>query len=87
MIAQLFPGAVLVIMVLLFPTLYRAFVGPTTADRLIAVNAIATKAIVLIVLLSIVTGQSLFLDIAFVYAMIGFIATIAITRFIERGHL
>lgn len=73
--------------ILLLPALYRASVGPSTADRLIAVNVISTKAIVLIVFLAVVTEHSSFLDIAFVYAMIGFITTIAITKFIERGRL
>lgn len=78
-------GAAIVLVLLLFPSLWRAAVGPTTADRLVAVNMIATKVVVLICLLAAVTGRGAFVDVAFVYAMIGFIATVAISRVIERG--
>ncbi len=82
-----FTAAAVAVGVLLFPALYRAAAGPTTADRLVAVNVISTKVIVLIVVFAVLFDHDVFIDIAFVYAMIGFIATIAITRFIERGRL
>lgn len=87
MITVAFAAGAVFLGALLFPALYRAWAGPTTADRLVAVNVISTKVIVLIALLAVILDQSTFLDIAFVYAMIGFIATIAISAFIERGRL
>lgn len=87
MMRILFPAAAITLGLLLFPALYRAWAGPSAADRLVAVNVISTKVIVLIALLAVSLEQSVFLDIAFVYAMIGFIATIAIASFIERGRL
>ena len=82
-----FTIAAIAVALLLFPALFRAAAGPTAADRLVAVNVISTKVIVLIALSASVTGHEIFLDIAFVYAMIGFIATIAVTGYIERGKL
>ena len=87
MISTAFTLTAVAVAALLFPAIYRAASGPTTADRLVAVNAVATKVIILIALLAVITEQGLFLDIAFVYAMIGFIATIAITKFIEQGRV
>lgn len=87
MMETVFTGVAIIMTILLFPALYRATAGPTTADRLVAVNVISTKVIVLIALAAVLSDHETFLDIAFVYAMIGFIATIAITRYIERGHL
>lgn len=86
MVAAYVSAAVL-IGVFLFPALYRAWTGPATADRLVAVNVISTKVIVLIALLAVILDHETFLDIAIVYAMIGFIATIAVSTFIERKRL
>ncbi|MFW6368553.1 MAG: monovalent cation/H+ antiporter complex subunit F [Spirochaetota bacterium] len=76
-----------VLALLLFPGLYRAYTGPTSADRLIAINVISTKVIVLISLAAAITDNAMFVDVAFIYALIGFIATIAVARLIETGRL
>jgi multicomponent Na+:H+ antiporter subunit F len=70
--------AVLIGMLLL---LARAAMGPTFYDRVLAVNSIGTKAIVAIGLLGYMTGRPDFMDIALMYAMINFVATIAILKF------
>ncbi len=73
--------------VLIFFSLYRAYDGPTAADRVVAINVITTKIAMLIVLLSIITGQEVFVDVALIYAMMGFIATICVSKYIEKGKL
>jgi multicomponent Na+:H+ antiporter subunit F len=70
-----------------FMCLYRAYAGPTAADRVVAINVITTKVAMLIVLLSIITGQEIFVDVALIYAMMGFIATICVSKYIEKGKL
>jgi multicomponent Na+:H+ antiporter subunit F len=70
-----------------FMCLYRAYAGPTAADRVVAINVITTKIAMLIVLLSIITGQEVFVDVALIYAMMGFIATICVSKYIEKGKL
>lgn len=82
-----FAVAGLFLAALLFPVLYRAVVGPTTADRLAAVNVLATKGIVIIAVIAVALHQRSFLDIAIVYALIGFISTIAITKYIQYRRL
>jgi len=72
---------------LVFFSLYRAYAGPTAADRVVAINVITTKIAMLIVLLSIITGQEVFVDVALIYAMMGFIATICVSKYIEKGKL
>jgi len=67
--------------------LYRAFVGPTIYDRILAVNAAGTKTVVLVCLIGFLTRPAFFLDTAVVYALINFIATIAILKFIEHRRL
>ncbi len=67
--------------------LYRAVKGPTVYDRVLAVNAIGTKTVVLIALIGFIYERPHFLDIALVYALINFIATIAILKYQEMGRL
>lgn len=70
-----------------FLLLYRAVVGPTVYDRILACNAIGTKTIVFVTLLGYVSGRTEFIDMAIVYALISFITTIAVLKYIEKGRL
>ncbi len=76
--------AVLVAMVLL---LVRAFLGPTIFDRLLAVNNFGTKTVIVLALYGFMTERPEFLDIALVYALCNFIATIAVLKYFEYGDL
>ncbi len=76
--------AILVGMALL---LIRAFVGPTIYDRILAVNNFGTKTVLVLALYGFVTERPDFLDIAIVYALCNFIATMAILKYFEYGDL
>lgn len=65
----------------------RALMGPTVYDRVLAVNTIGTKTVVLIAVLGFLTGRPDFLDLCLVYALINFIGTIAVLKFFEYGDL
>lgn len=78
-------GAAILVAILLF--LARALLGPTTYDRILATNALGTKTVIFVALLGFIFGRPEFLDIALLYALINFVATIAILKFIERRHL
>ncbi len=65
----------------------RALMGPTTYDRIMAVNMFGTKTVLLIALLGFMAGRPEFLDIALVYALINFIGTIAVLKFSAYGDL
>ena len=67
--------------------LYRAIKGPMVCDRVLAVNVIGTKTVVLIALTGFIYGRPHFLDIAIAYALINFIATIAFLKYREMGRL
>jgi multicomponent Na+:H+ antiporter subunit F len=83
----MFEYAALVIILAAFLALYRAVKGPRIYDRVLAVNVIGTKTVVLLALLGYVYERPHFLDIALVYALINFIATIAILKYRETGGL
>jgi multicomponent Na+:H+ antiporter subunit F len=66
--------------------LYRVFAGPTTFDRIIAVNVVGTNTVIAIALVAGAFDQSVFLDIALVYALLNFLLSIAFSKFtVERG--
>ena len=67
--------------------LYRAFVGPTIFDRILAVNAAGTKTVVLVALLGFFGDPAYYLDTALVYALINFVATVAVLKFVEHRRL
>ncbi len=67
--------------------LYRAISGPTIYDRVLAVNVIGTKTVLVLVLVEFIYERPEFLDIALVYAIINFIGTIAFLKYIEKGGL
>ncbi|MFW6383786.1 MAG: cation:proton antiporter [Halodesulfurarchaeum sp.] len=79
-------GAATVLVVFAIGLLYRVAVGPTMEDRVIAINAVGTNTVVVLALLAVALDQPGFLDIAIVYALLNFLASIAISKFIvERG--
>lgn len=63
---------------------YRAIKGPKAADRLIAINVIGTKTVVLICILSFILKETYFIDVVLVYALISFVSSLVIARYIEN---
>ena len=76
--------AALVMTVLL--ALVRAFLGPTVYDRVLGANTIGTMTVLLIAAVGFLMGRPEFLDIALVYALINFVGTVAVLRYIKRSR-
>lgn len=74
-------AAALALIVAIALMLVRALSGPTLYDRVLAVNSIGTKIILLLGVIGFLTGRPDFLDISILYALINFVATIAILKF------
>jgi multicomponent Na+:H+ antiporter subunit F len=53
----------------------------------VSINVISTKVTVLIAVIAVFTEQNEFIDVAVIYAMMGFIATIAVSKYIEKGKI
>ena len=83
----MFAVAAIAILVAMLLAIVRAVLGPTIYDRILAVNIFGTKALLLIAVIGFLTERPEFLDIAIVYALIKFIATIAIMKFFRFAHL
>lgn len=67
--------------------LWRALKGPSVYDTIVAVNAFGTKTVLLIALITFFTGNHDLIDVALVYALINFIAVIAVLKLIDRHDL
>ena len=67
--------------------LIRLFLGPTLYDRVLALNAFGTLAVLMISVLGFLFGRPDFLDIALLYALLNFIGTIAILKFFRYKQI
>ncbi|WP_109995406.1 monovalent cation/H+ antiporter complex subunit F [Salinisphaera sp. LB1] len=67
--------------------LIRVLAGPTVYDRILAINLFGTKTVLLIAILGFFTGRPEFLDLALTYALINFIGTVAVLKFMQYGDL
>ena len=65
--------------------LARAAAGPTTPDRVVGVDGTVTISIALMVLLASFFDRQIYMDVALVYAVLGFIGVLAVARYMERG--
>lgn len=80
-------SAVLLTIIIAVP-LIRVLKGPTLFDRLLATNAIATKTIVLICLIGFLFNRiDMFIDITLAYAILGFIGSLMIAKFVSSPKL
>lgn len=76
-------AAVTALIVALGLTLVRTLMGPTLYDRVLGVNSIGTKTVLLLGMLGFLMGRPDFLDLAILYALINFVATIAVLKFVR----
>ena len=83
----MFSVATLAVLITMALGLARALLGPTIYDRVLAVNAFGTATVLLIAVLGFLIGRPDFLDLALVYALINFIGTIAVLKFLKYGDL
>ena len=81
------PAACIAILVVMGMALARALMGPSVYDRILAVNSFGTLTVLLIAVVGFLTDRPEFLDIAIVYALINFIGTIAVTKYVMHNNL
>jgi len=66
---------------------YRVIRGPTTPDRVVGLDTIGTNVVAIAVLYAIQSDSGFFVDVALVLAIIGFISTIAVARYVTDGDI
>lgn len=66
---------------------WRLFVGPTRGDRILALDTMVINSIALIVLFGIAEGTTTYFESALLFAMVGFVGTVAYAKFLLRGDI
>lgn len=79
--------ALVILGLALLISVVRIIVGPTLADRVLALDLLTIVAMGFIGAIAIRTGLMLYLDIALALALLGFLATVALARYILRRGL
>lgn len=68
-------------------SLWRLLVGPGAPDRILALDTLYVNTIALLVLLGIHLGSALYFEAALLIAMMGFVGTVALCKYLLRGDI
>ncbi|SFR39315.1 K+/H+ antiporter subunit F [Litoreibacter janthinus] len=68
-------------------SMVRLVLGPTSGDRILALDTMVINALGLVIVLGIHHGVQVYFEIALLIAMLGFVSTVALARFILRGNI
>lgn len=71
----------------LFLVLIRGVIGPTTSDRIMALDTLGMMLVAIIGMLMLLHETVIYADIALVVAIIGFVGTLTMSKFIEKGDI
>ncbi len=67
--------------------LWRLIIGPSLPDRILALDTMYINAIALLVLFGIYRGSRLYFEAALLIAVMGFIGTVALSKYLLRGDI
>jgi len=65
----------------------RVIIGPTVPDRVVALDTIATNVVAIAILFALATDEGLFITVALVLAIIGFISTVTVAKYVIEGDI
>lgn len=64
---------------------WRLLKGPSIADRILALDTLYLNSVMLIILMGLYLNNSLLFEAALLVAMLGFVSTVALARYVTRG--
>ena len=67
-----------------FGSLIRVVIGPTVWDRILSIGLAASKITLAVLILAVELSESYLLDLALLFAILGFLVTVLLARFVER---
>lgn len=73
-------GSLCVLGITLLACFVRTLLGPRIADRIVGVNMISTQVIIAICILAVYLGEGGLVDVALIYAMLGFLAVVVLCK-------
>ena len=68
-------------------SMVRVVLGPTSGDRILALDTMVINSLGLVIVLGIQQGVQIYFEVALLIAMLGFVSTVALARFILRGDI
>ena len=74
---------IFIMIILLLFSGFRIILGPTLWDRLLGLNMVSSKLMMLLVLIASLKQQSFILDLTITYALLGFIGLIFLSLYIQ----
>lgn len=80
-------GISVVMVVVALLAVYRAFRGPSAMDRIIAMNVITTQVVLIILIFAHIDHNMHFIDVALVFVLGAFIATLCILKLLREDRL
>jgi len=87
MIEAVLPVVAAMVLAAMALALWRLLRGPALADRIVALDTLYIDALALLVVLGIDYDTSVFFEVALLIALLGFVGTVVLARFIERGDI
>jgi multicomponent K+:H+ antiporter subunit F len=87
MLSWAIPTAVAMVSTALVLNLWRLLRGPSVLDRVLALDTMYINAIALLVLLGVMRGSRIYFESALLIAMVGFVSTVALCKFVLRGNI
>lgn len=87
MLTSVIPIAFALVGLALTLTLWRLLVGPSAADRILALDTLYVNTIALLVLLGIHLASALYFEAALLIALMGFVGSVALCKYLLRGDI
>ncbi|MCK4390828.1 MAG: hypothetical protein KAV83_11415 [Desulfobacterales bacterium] len=66
--------------------LVRVFLGPTVPDRIVGLDTVNSIVVVSMVILGSAFQEVVLIDVAIVYALLSFVTTLFIAKYVEKGQ-
>jgi len=67
-------------------SMVRVVIGPTVEDRMIGFNLVYAQVLAILILIAVRKAQAIYLDVALVYAILGYVGILAIAKYIRTGE-
>jgi multicomponent K+:H+ antiporter subunit F len=87
MLTLALPVAIGMVVLAMALNLWRLLRGPGRPDRILALDTLGINTIALVVLLDIALGSAVYFEAALILAMMGFVGTVALCKFILSGDI
>ena len=85
--AAILPFAIGALAIALALNAWRLLVGPSLPDRILALDTLYVNALAMLILIGILHDTAVFFEVALLVAMLGFVGTVVLSKFVMRGDI